>query len=777
MLRTALCTALLSVVSADWTEYYEGDCTVLSVSSKENAVQCVCKPQAEQLYGSVPDRMATYQHCLAGRIRGGLGGRTLGSLYAENICDGQPMPVNSFADWTSPDTMYFYWAEDSDDWTTAGTHIEKVQFTPTGANIVAHIKLQQCVHNGGLTRGKDGKLAVLCAEAAGWAKWLHLKVVEVETDLSKEVRRFSVLREECRATGECKGAYPMQKGADFRMLEYILSRNWYVAFHNGEWGGHVADAINFWDADTEKQVSGYGDSWACMGGHTETARMAYNAKVDELAVLCCSDFGGACTDPAKQKCDVDDQWKNGLVFRNHISKTPSVAVAPFVNVHYGAISGWLGDLLSCGDGFVQAWHGADGLKDVFDAQTNDVGFMKLSKTGEVQLKKWVIKTTGTRERSVKLAKLGSGDCDRFLLGWGEMAADAYYPAKYFLKEIDGDGNDLTEPIEVTEATMWGEDSQWATLGNGDVAWAHTWKRNDDGTPNKVGQKPNGKTAGKSCTWNGNGYGYTWGGLDDRPGGRFHTNEAFTTRYYAKEADVDECAAVPCGKGQTCAEGSQQLAKDFTCTCGDAKARGAPAICKTDAPPTAAPIPATPLPEGSTYVPDTPAPATPAPATTAPATPAPDTRAPRTVTGKVVTRTQKKTFDKEEYKKRVALATGESVGDFEVTTTDAGNGELEVVTSFTGATGAAAGETLAGAVGTGDFTDMQLQTPTPTSDDSSSSTPWWVWLVVVLGVVLLAGIVAGVVLLKKCGSSSSSPTKEAPEGNNSPDAGNDTDAEA
>ena len=346
---------LALAVSADYQDFYEGTCTELSVSSKEKALQCVCKPQADQLYASVADKMYTHQHCLDGRIRGGLGAKTLFSLYPENICDGQPMPINSFPDWSSPDTMYFYWAEDADDWTTAGTHIEKVRFTDSGAEIVAHIKLPQCVHGGGLTRGKGDTLAVMCAEVAGWTEWLHLKVVEVSADLSKEVRRFSVLQEECRATGECKGGYPMMKGADFRLLQYIPSHNWYVAFHNGEWGGHVADAMTFWDGDTEAQVAGYGDSWACTGGHTETARMAYNEKVDELAVLCCSDLGGSCNDPAKDNCDVDNKWKNGLVFRSHIEKVGPITVAPFQNIYNQAITGWLGDLLPCGDGYVQAW--------------------------------------------------------------------------------------------------------------------------------------------------------------------------------------------------------------------------------------------------------------------------------------------------------------------------------------------------------------------------------------------------------------------------------------
>eukprot|EP01061_Rhynchopus_euleeides_P046202 TRINITY_DN8683_c0_g1_i3.p1 TRINITY_DN8683_c0_g1~~TRINITY_DN8683_c0_g1_i3.p1 ORF type:complete len:1115 (+),score=371.16 TRINITY_DN8683_c0_g1_i3:120-3347(+) len=621
------------VAAQSWKDYYDGDCVTFSVSSKENALQCKCKPQTDQLYGNVADKVKTYQHCLAGRVRGGLGAKTLSSMYAENICDGQPMPMYVYPDWNDATSMFVHWSEDADDWTTAASHIERVKFTASGAVVVSHLALKNCVHAGEITRGKDDKVAVLCGEVAGWENSLNLKVVEVEADLSKEVRRFSVLAPGCLATGSCQGAYPQMKGADFRLLTYIKSRNWYVAFFNAENGGHVADAMTVWDADTEQKVPGYGDAWACMGGHTETARMSYNAAIDELAVLCCSDLGGTCGNPAKDNCDVNNKWKNGLVFRTHIGgksgeKVKAVTVAPFQNVHYAAISGWLGDLLTCGDGFVQAWHGADGLADVFKAQTNDVGFMRLSAKGEVQLTKWIVKTPGTRERSVKLAKLGKGDCDRFLLGWGQMRTDGYYPTQYFVMEIDGDGNKLTEPLEVTDITQWNEDVTWATLGNGDVAWANTWKRNDDGTPNHVGQKTDKSGAGASCTWNGNGYGYTWGTLDDRPGGRFHTNEAFTTRYSSTEAGTTESPPTPVPVTDvpaTPVPGTDVPATDAPAT--DAPKTDVPA---TDAPATDAPktdVPATDAPK--TDAPETDVPATDAPATDAPKTDVPATDAPKT----------------------------------------------------------------------------------------------------------------------------------------------------
>ena len=577
-----------------WKSSYDGCVDMKAGNTVGN--QCPCRPQANKVMGAV-ESLTVYQNCMSGRVRGATGARTLTSMRPENFCNGQPAPLQTLADWNDPNSMFVYWQEDTQDFTTAATYVTKVTYSDTEATIVKELKLPGCVQGGNIIRGKGDKLAMLCAEYdVAWGGSVgNLKIVEVEYDLSREVRRFTVLPDEViAANGDEEGKYPFQKGADFRYLEWVPTKNWYVAFYNAGWGIHVADEMRMYDADTETWVRGAGSGWACQNGHTQTGRMVYNADLDELAALCCSDSGGQCTDPAdsKQACDAGNVFKNGMTMRTHVnSKIGPIALAPFSNVYSQAIGGWLGDIVPCGDGFAVVWVGPEEY-DSYGAKSNNVGFMRVTVDGTITLKTWPTGLTPTlRARSAKLAKLGTGDCDRFLLGWGDMDTDHFYPNRYQLVELDGDGKQITTPFEVTSMTQWAEETVWTTTSTGDVVWAHTWKRNIDGSPNLVGRTAHGTQSGKgnTCTYDEGGYGYSWGSDPSSPGRRFHTNEAFFMRYKANEVQIlDECLEVPapCGVGQTCADPntSPTSIKDFTCTCDDDMAvfaTGAAATCAID----------------------------------------------------------------------------------------------------------------------------------------------------------------------------------------------------
>ena len=612
--------------------HYQWPCAKPAVGNT-NAEQCVCAPQQDKLYGRVGSKFLSYQTCLAGRVRGSLGGRTLTSMRPENMCNGQPIEMVSLADWTDENSMFVHWVEDTENFQSAASYINKVTFIDGEAKLTAQIKLSGCVQGGGITRGKGDTVVVLCAEHVDWDGKLHLKFVEVSSDLSSEVRRFSALPEDCH-DGDCEGFYKMQGGADFRHVAYIPTKNWYVSWTGAGWGSHVADTMRMFDVTTTAFVPGAGDDWACMNGHTETGRMVYNADLDELGALCSSDTGGECTDPAdsKQACDATNTYKNGMTYRTHVQdgKVGPITLAPFSNVWSQAISGWIGDIVPCADGFAIVWVGPDGVGTTFADDTNDVGFMRIKADGSIIVKKWVVgKTTATRERSAKLAKLGTGNCDRFLLGWGEMAADLYYPQKYQLVEIDSNGDQLTAPIDVTTSAQWAEETMWTTMTNGDVAWAHTWRRNADGSPSVVGKSQFGAAAGKTCTYDGNGYGYSWGSDPTQPGRRFHTNEAFMMRYKADVTTAAPPTPAPPGSTEVPTTDVPPTAVPSTVApLTNAPATDAPA---TDAPRTVSPpteVPPT-LSPGSTAVPTTNAPPTAVPSTAAPSTAAPLTTAPAT----------------------------------------------------------------------------------------------------------------------------------------------------
>ena len=559
---------------AGYRAYYGAPCASQATANGV-AEQCACTAKhTPQELGP----LTVTPHCLEGRVKGSLMGRLLAPISSENLCTGQPMPMNTLPA-ANKNMAYVYWAEDA----ATRVHIELVDFS-NGAAIVAHIALEDCSYNGGIAMGKDGRIAVLCAEKK-WEAHMDVLLVEVAADLSVEVRRASTLPPSCSLskTGtDCGVSVPATGAADFRVLQYSSIRDEYYVFFNA-------------DVDNEQSNDMYsplrGDSlqrtWTAFEGCTEqgstaTGRLAYNDASDEMGLLCCSDGGAACAQ-GDTNCDASGTYKNGLTYHSILNSGSRTSLAPIVPVAGQALSGWPGDVLPCDNGFVVAWHSADGLKDEYGRETNDVGFARLSMGGDVIVKKWISKTADRRERSVKLARLGTG-CDRFLFGWGEMGASDVYPTRYLTVELDKDGNKLTEVLDVTSVTMWHEDSQWATLGSGDVAWTHTWKRNDDGTPNSVGTTTYGAPTAPTCTLGGGGYGFST--ADNVPGTGFHTNEAFTTFYKAGHAaplppQTDECLANPCSADQTCTDVSTSTPNDFTCTCTantSISAIGAPAVC-------------------------------------------------------------------------------------------------------------------------------------------------------------------------------------------------------
>ena len=568
----------------EFLPHYEGHYLfpcLTTPAGNTQATQCGCKTQDNPILTT--NHLQSYQSCLSGRIRGATGARTLTSMRPESLCNGQPAPLQSISDPDDPNTMYVHWAEDTPDYTTAATKIAKVVFHDDSVEVTAEFSVSGCVHGGNIIWGRSGVLAVLCgAYNPQWVDNFDLSIVEISRDLTSELRRFTVLPDDVVANaGEGEGKYPMQGGADFRLLSYAAHRNWYIAFYNSGSGSQMADEMRVLDADTTHEVPNQGSAFQCQNGQTQSGRMVYNPELDQLAALCSSDTGGLCTDPTdpQQACDADHLYSNGMTLRTHISNPIGpITLAPFNTVYDKAISGWLGDIVPCSDGYAVAWVGADGVGNTYDTKTNDAGFLRILGDGSIVVRTWPAKTANLRERSAKLARLGTGDCDRFLFGWGEMETNLYYPERYKVIELNGEGSATTAATDVTDVTQWAEETLWTTLSNGDVAWAHTWRRSEDGTPSKVSDN-----GGKTCSNDGGGYGYSWGTDAESPGRGFHTNEAFFMRYDAQE--VDECEASPCTADQTCEDTSRfNSINDYVCSCvadPSVSSVAAPALCTID----------------------------------------------------------------------------------------------------------------------------------------------------------------------------------------------------
>ncbi len=128
------------------------------------------------------------------------------------------------------------------------------------------------------------------------------------------------------------------------------------------------------------------------------------------------------------------------------------------------------------------WHG-----NYTDRELSKIGILKVANNGrsvvggEEQYARWVVEDPDCMLSAPQLTQLGP---DRYLLGWAKFqcisdgtdlrrfaGAHTLHPKEYYLMEIDGDGNRLTDPTRVA-GTGWGGMDEMVSLGNGKVGWAY-----------------------------------------------------------------------------------------------------------------------------------------------------------------------------------------------------------------------------------------------------------------------------------------------------------------
>ncbi|KAJ9440506.1 hypothetical protein DIPPA_53343, partial [Diplonema papillatum] len=424
-----------------------------------------------------------------GGVMGDRGGRILWTPTTENVRVGSPFRVATASVPNDPNgALLVSWAEDFSYSKTGKEngriHVTRMDRDADGAyQITKDIMLLGCVHNGGIVYNKRGVIATMCysvCEACKTGKCdidkvLEPMIVEIEADLSKEIRRKSTMTPECASDN--KFCYMMAGPAGFNWLEYDPVRDMYLTWYGSGWGGHVGDYLRIVEAHPDKEMEvSCGTWWGCVGGsHTEGTRIAWNSERE--------DFGAMCT---------SDDEDAGLVFRPVLEVGEQRKIADSEVVDQSQTT-WTGGIVACGCHFYAVWHGVQNQGDYAAGKTMDFAFARIDPvTREIVKLKWIKSDAMTSEKSTRIAVLGDGKgCNRFLVGWGEMGPKEVYPSRYLVAEVDSDGEFLTETLDVTATTLWGEDEPWETLANGDVAWGTTWKRNNDGSPSKVGQQPDG----------------------------------------------------------------------------------------------------------------------------------------------------------------------------------------------------------------------------------------------------------------------------------------------
>ena len=428
-----------------------------------------------------------------GGIQGGLAGRILWTIVSEVGCTGTAFTMYPTVVPNEPGAIVFSWMEDFNATTTernAHSRLTKVAPNPSTGRyeIVADMRVPNCAQSGGTVFNKRGDIATLCfavCESCSGTERLEPFVVEVDAELTHVKRRVSVMDPLCAEHDNY--CYPRGRGTILQDLAYDPKRDWYAVWIAGAISYHVGDMlpIHYADpalnmrrvtaSDLGRDCGSVGWSWESIKGHTTGHRLAYHPQFENFGVLVTSDLP---REPGmRYKSAV------GYYLKNKISENENVGQASVT---------WPGALIACGCHFYSAWHGVQKMGDYSREKKVQLGFGRFLPDGTRVYVKWIALPEGMIPKSVRLAVLGGGEaegCNRFLLGWGEMQKDALYPERYMLAEVDSEGNMLTEPLDVTSATYWGEDEPWVTHTNGDVTWVSTWRRNNDGTPNRVGQDP------------------------------------------------------------------------------------------------------------------------------------------------------------------------------------------------------------------------------------------------------------------------------------------------
>jgi hypothetical protein len=252
---------------------------------------------------------------------------------------------------------------------------------------------------------------------------------------------------------------------------------------------HEADSFMMLDRSDYSLVKGRGWDWACASGHTLHNRPAYNPETNKYAMLCSTDWSkDAVPDASAVSFRMEDGGTNEFHFSGRYdSLWHKGGAGPLIPRPDG---GFMGIVVGEPDPF--AVPGYD------DRTPTQLGLASFSATGEQEGGiKWVAKDPNNDAYYSwpQIAPLGD---DRYLLAWGsglevsdgtvddccrDRNKSMRIPWTYWAKEINSNGDELTGPIEITNAG-WGEVNEMVSLGPGRVGWSYA--PNDKLTGDPIG---------------------------------------------------------------------------------------------------------------------------------------------------------------------------------------------------------------------------------------------------------------------------------------------------
>jgi len=234
---------------------------------------------------------------------------------------------------------------------------------------------------------------------------------------------------------------------------------------------HEADSFMILDRSDFSFITDRGWDWACATGHTTHNRSAYNPATQMYAMLCSTDWN-----------DDGVPGQSAISFRmENASSDTEFHYSPLYSNIW--IKGGAGPLLPRPDGgFLGLIVGepAPIVAGYDDTIPVEVGLVRFDASGNQEGDiVWVASHDDSYYAWPQIAPLGD---DRYLLGWGaglrvsdigrgDRDRSLRIPWTYWLMEIDGQGNPLTEPSEMSDVG-WGEVNEMVPLGTGRVAWSY-----------------------------------------------------------------------------------------------------------------------------------------------------------------------------------------------------------------------------------------------------------------------------------------------------------------
>jgi len=240
---------------------------------------------------------------------------------------------------------------------------------------------------------------------------------------------------------------------------------------------HSADALLVLDHSTF-DFTNRGYHWSCGAGHTTTNYIGYNPFSGQYASHCLTDHNADGVSGSGQMFTWTESGKENSYWLNYFWED-GAEIGAAASIRPTSDGGWIAAMVTA-----PSLTGPTDTSFVESGAPTWIGLGRFTPDGvligEVQ---WVVADEEGLVSHPQLASLGD---DRFVLGYGSMrrfstdfdgdpgwTIDLKVPQEYHLFEVDAEGVQTSEQLDLPLDVGWGAWDELVPLGDGRVAWAYT----------------------------------------------------------------------------------------------------------------------------------------------------------------------------------------------------------------------------------------------------------------------------------------------------------------